>query len=348
MYEYTEKQISKYSKKDNEKLLELLNKEGIKKDNNLEYTMGLFDGEKLIATGSVFKNTLRCMAVDSSYQGEGLLNQVVTHLVNMEAERGIYHLFLYTKCDKGAFFEGLGFNEIARADNLALFMENRKNGFSDYLKQLNAESENTYGKQAAIIMNANPFTLGHLHLVEKASSENDFVHLFAVSEDSSLVPFYIRYDLIKKGVSHLKNVIVHTTESYMISSATFPSYFIKESDDVALAQAEIDISIFKKIAETLNISVRYVGEEPFSQVTAIYNKVMEQELKKAGIDCVIIPRFEKDGTPVSASHVRSLIKNGDFHKMKNLVPESTYNFFTSSKAEEVINKIKECNDVIHH
>ena len=348
MYEYTEKRISKYNKKDNEKLLELLDKEGIKKDGNLEYTMGLFDGEKLIATGSAFKNTLRCMAVDSSYQGEGLLNQVITHLVNMEAERGIYHLFLYTKCDKGAFFEGLGFNEIARADNLALFMENRKNGFADYLAKLKSESENTHGKQAAIIMNANPFTLGHRHLIEKAAAENNFVHLFAVSEDSSLVPFNVRYDLIKKGIADLDNVILHTTESYMISSATFPSYFIKESDDVTLAQAEIDISIFKKIAEALNISVRYVGEEPFSQVTDIYNKVMKEELEKAGINCVIIPRFEKDGEPVSASKVRSLIKANRLDEIKNLVPESTYDFFNSPDAEDTINKIKECDDVIHH
>ena len=348
MYEYMEKKISKYNKKDSEKLIELLNKEGIKKDGNLEYTMGLFDGEKLIATGSFFKNTLRCMAVDSSYQGEGLLNQVVTHLVNEEAQRGIYHLFLYTKCDKGEFFEGLGFNEIARADNLALFMENRKNGFSDYLTRLKSESEGTGGKQAAIIMNANPFTLGHLHLVEKAAAENDFVHLFAVSEDSSLVPFEIRYDLIKKGVSHLKNVIIHTTESYMISSATFPSYFIKESDDVTLAQAEIDISIFKKIAEALNITTRYVGEEPFSETTNIYNEVMQKELQKAGIGCVVIPRFEKEGEMVSASKVRSLIKENKFEEMEALVPISTYEFFTSPDAEDIISKIKECDDVIHH
>ena len=348
MYEYTEKRISKYNKKDNEKLLELLNKEGIKKDGNLEYTMGLFDGEKLIATGSFFKNTLRCMAVDSSYQGEGLLNQVVTHLVNEEAERGIYHLFLYTKCDKGTFFEGLGFNEIARADNLALFMENRKNGFADYLKKLKAESEDAHGKQAAIIMNANPFTLGHLHLVEKAAAENDFVHLFAVSEDSSLVPFSVRFDLIKKGVSHLKNVILHTTESYMISSATFPSYFIKESSDVTLAQAQIDISIFKKIADALDISVRYIGEEPFSEVTSIYNDVMKNELKKESIDCVIIPRLEKENTPVSASNVRSIIKSGNLEEMKKLVPQSTYDYFTSPEAEAVIKKIKECDNVIHH
>lgn len=348
MYGYTEKMISKYNKKDNEKLDALLHQEGIKKDGNLEYTMGLFDGDKLIATGSMFKNTLRCMAVDSAYQGEGLLNQVLTHLVNMEAERGIYHLFLYTKCSKAPFFEGLGFNEIARANDLAVFMENRKSGFSSYLDKLKKESENAGGKQAAIIMNANPFTLGHLHLVEKASSENDFVHLFVVSEEASLVPFSVRYDLVKKGVSHLKNIILHTTESYMISSSTFPSYFIKESGDVTLAQAQIDISIFKKIAEALGITSRYVGEEPFSEVTKIYNGVMKDELQKSGINCIIIPRLEKENVAVSASHVRSLIKNGNFEEMKKIVPQSTYEYFTSPESQSVIEKIKECDDVIHH
>ena len=43
-------------------------------------------------------------------------------------------------------------------------------------------------KVAAIVMNANPFTLGHQYLVEKAAAENDLVHLFMVSEDASLFP----------------------------------------------------------------------------------------------------------------------------------------------------------------
>ena len=55
-------------------------------------------------------------------------------------------------------------------------------------------------------MNANPFTLGHQYLVEKASSENDVLHLFIVSDDSSLVPFEVRKKLVIEGTKHLKNI----------------------------------------------------------------------------------------------------------------------------------------------
>lgn len=36
-------------------------------------------------------------------------------------------------------------------------------------------------------MNANPFTLGHEHLVKRASEENDLVYVFVVANDVSLL-----------------------------------------------------------------------------------------------------------------------------------------------------------------
>ena len=56
-------------------------------------------------------------------------------------------------------------------------------------------------------MNANPFTLGHQYLIEKASKENDILHLFIVSEDKSIIPFNIRKKLIIEGTKHLNNII---------------------------------------------------------------------------------------------------------------------------------------------
>jgi [citrate (pro-3S)-lyase] ligase len=38
-------------------------------------------------------------------------------------------------------------------------------------------------------MNANPFTLGHRHLVEQAAARCDALHLFVVREDASFFPF---------------------------------------------------------------------------------------------------------------------------------------------------------------
>jgi [citrate (pro-3S)-lyase] ligase len=46
-------------------------------------------------------------------------------------------------------------------------------------------------KIGAIVMNANPFTLGHRWLVEQAARQCDWLHLFVVKEDASCFPITI-------------------------------------------------------------------------------------------------------------------------------------------------------------
>ena len=104
----------------------LLEKENITLDGHLDYTCGLFDDNwDLVATGSAFGPTLRCFAVDHAHQGEGLLNEILTHLVERQAAKGNFHLFLYTKPETAKFFADLGFFEIAQVEGLS-FLENRR------------------------------------------------------------------------------------------------------------------------------------------------------------------------------------------------------------------------------
>lgn len=348
MSEYHLSSISLTDKRSQRLMDALLKQEGIERDKNLDYSVGLFDEDySLAATGSCFKNTLRCMAVNSGHQGEGLLNQIVSHLIDYQHRRGCIELFLYTKCDSAKFFNDLGFYEIARVDGKVVFMENRKTGFSGYLADLQKTAA-AGGKVASVVVNANPFTLGHQYLLEKVSRENDVVHVFVVSEDVSLVPFEVRYRLVKEGTSHLKNIIYHATGSYIISNATFPSYFLKDEDLVIESHAKLDINVFKKIAETLGINRRYVGEEPFSQVTGIYNRIMKQELEACGVECIIIPRKTDGASAISASKVRQAIKDGDLESIRSVVPETTYRFFSSPEAAPVIAAIRSAGEVIHY
>ena len=348
MSEYSVSKVYKSDKRANAEIEKLLLNEGIRRDKNLDYTCAVFDEDyNVIATGSCFGNTLRCMAVSREHQGEGLMNEIVSHLIQYEYARKINHLFLYTKCGSAKFFGDLGFYEIVRIENQIVFMENRKTGFSDYLNELE-KTKKEGNKIAAVVLNANPFTLGHLYLIEKAAAENDFLHVFMVSEDASLVPFEIRKKLIIEGTGHIKNLIYHDTGPYIISSATFPSYFQKDDEAVIESHANLDLSVFVRIAEALGINSRYVGEEPKSLVTGIYNKIMAEKLPEHGIECVIVPRKEENGEIISASNVRSAIKNGELEKIKNLVPASTYNFFTSPEAGEVIKKIQDAGNVIHY
>ena len=341
----------KYS---NSMILKLLNQEGIKRDRNLDYTCVAYDSDyNIIGTGSCFGNTLRCLAVSHEHQGEGLTNKIVSHLIQYQFDRGNFHLFIYTKYTTYHLFKDLGFYEIVRIKDQIVFMENKKNGFNDYLKELSKSklNDNVNAKKiAAIVMNANPFTLGHLFLIEKASKENDILHLFIVSEDKSIVPFNIRKKLIMEGTAHLKNIIYHDSGPYIISSATFPSYFQKDEKDVIESHANLDLEIFVKIAKALNINIRYVGEEPTSLVTGIYNKIMEKKLPENGIECFVVKRKEMDGNIISASEVRKKIKEGNIEGIKNMVPDSTYKFFISEEGKNVINKIKQLddNDIKHY
>ena len=348
MSDYTITQINPSDKYGTRLVNELLTAEGIRRDANLDYTCGMYDDEmNLIATGSCFGNTLRCMAVSHTHQGEGLMNSIVSHLIEVQFSRGNTHLFLYTKCDSARFFGDLGFYEIARINGQIVFMENKRTGFSGYLNSLEKQKESA-PRVAALVMNANPFTLGHQYLVEKAASENDILHLFIVSEDASLVPFSVRKKLVMEGTAHLKNIRYHDSGPYIISNATFPSYFQKDEQAVIKSHAMLDLTVFTKIASALGINRRYVGEEPTSLVTGIYNQIMSEKLPENGIECVIVPRKENKGAVISASTVRQALKEENWPLLAELVPETTLNYFKSPDARPVIDKIQASENVIHY
>lgn len=347
MSEYTISQVYPTDRRSIAQIETLLKQEGIQLDSNLDYICAMYDEDyHVVATGSCFANTLRCFAVSSVHQGEGLLNQIITHLMDVQYQRGNLHLFLYTKINSAKFFRDLGFYEIARVDHTLVFMENRRNGFENYLKNL-TESK-TDGLAGALVMNANPFTLGHQYLVEKAASECDTLHLFIVSEDASLIPFSVRKKLVLAGTCHLPNVICHDSGPYIISNATFPSYFLKDEESVIKGHAKLDLIVFTRIAAALNVTRRYVGDEPLSQVTGIYNQIMASQLPLAGIDCIIIPRKQAMDRPISASTVRQLLQKGDFDTLEKLVPLSTLDYFKSPEAALVIEKIRAAGDVVHY
>lgn len=325
----------------------LLKQEGITRDRNLDYTCAVYDrSDNIVATGSCFGATLRCFAVDKGHQGEGLLNKVVTHLTEVQFSRGNTHLFLCTKPSAAPLFADLGFYEIARVEGTLVFMENRRTGFSDYLAQL--AKHRIDGKSAALVMNANPFTRGHQYVAERASESCEKLHLFVLSEDASLFPFSVRKQLVQEGTAHLKNVVLHDSGPYIISSATFPSYFLKDADAVAEAHAKLDLAVFAKIAEALNISTRFVGEEPLSALTARYNRLMAASLPELGIECRVVPRKELFGKPISASLVRRCIQDNDWETVARMVPESTYSWLQSEEAKPVIDAIKNAGNLIHH
>lgn len=328
-----------------QKLKEFLLKEGLDYDDGIKFTINLCDSRgNIAATGSLEDNILKCIAVSDLYQGEGLSARIVSSLVSHGVNNGHSHLFLFTKPDNINIFSDLGFYLIAQTSNAAL-MENKKNGIKDYVSSLKFPNNIGEYNVGAIILNCNPFTKGHLYLIETAAKECHILHLFVVSENKSIFPASDRYNLVKDGVRHLSNVFVHPTSNYLISSVTFPTYFIKDKYRAGEINCLLDLTIFcKYFAKILKIKKRFVGTEPYDKVTASYNSQMKSVLGECGIEVIEIQRHEENNIPISASRVRKLMIEGDYETINKIVPEVTYNYLISEKGMKIAEKLRRKNE----
>lgn len=303
---------------------EFLAKAGLEADERVERTALIWDDGELIATGSRQDNLLKCIAVSDARQGEGLTGTLLTQLRQDAFSAGHSHLFLYTKPKNKYMFSSLFFYPIAQTKDV-LLMENKQNGIQAFLEQLPVPSKE--GVIGAAVMNCNPFTKGHRYLIETAAAECDHLYIFVLSEDKSFFSAEDRMELVKRGTSDLPNVTVLPTGPYLISSATFPTYFLKEQSQAEQIHCLLDIEIFcKYYVPRFGIKRRYVGTEPLCAVTNQYNDALAAFLPEKGIELRQIPRKEIDGTPVSASAVRAALAQKDVETLKKILPESTFSF----------------------
>ena len=295
----------------------LLMRSGILREEQADAVFGIVNGEgKLVACGNCRGCSLRCIAVDESCRGEDMLSTLVSAMLEYQFMRGISHVFICTKAKNAPIFAGIGFYEVARAGDAAVLMENRRGGFGCYIAALERV-------QGAIVMNANPFTLGHRYLAQRAAESCDSMHIFVVREDASEFSFEDRLRMVREGVKDIRGAIVHSTGLYMVSRAVFPSYFLKRTEDATAVQAALDANVFIKIAAALSVSRRFIGSEPFSAVTNEYNRVLTDTLPKHGIECRETERLTINGCAVSASNVRRLLASGDKERAFALLPPST-------------------------
>lgn len=301
-----------------------LQKMDLATDEAVESTCLVWEDGELIATGSRQENILKCIAVDPMHQGEDLTASVLTALRQDAFAAGHKHLFLYTKPKNQFLFSSLFFYPIAKTDQV-LLMEDRPGGVRQFVENLPAPV--TTGKIGACVMNCNPFTKGHRYLIETAAGQCDHLYVFVLSEDKSQFPAQDRMELVKAGTADLTNVTVLPTGPYLISSATFPTYFLKEREKAQTVQCLLDIETFAKYyVPRFGITDRFVGTEPLSQMTDQYNQALLQHLPGRGITVTEIPRLEAGNTPVSASYVRSLLGKGQPELLRSLVPETTFDY----------------------
>lgn len=305
----------------------LLHTAGLRMEAGLQYRCGAYEAGRMIACGGYEGATIKCLAVAPEWRGEALLNTIVSHLYTRIRNAGEEEVFIFTVPGNILLFQSLGFSPLAEAGGAAL-LTNRPEGIKNYLegiRRLPATLSHHGGACSkpigAIIMNANPFTRGHQYLAEVAANATALLYIFILQEDKSEFPFSTRLTLARAGTAHLPNVRVHAGGRYMISAATFPSYFLKDPGGAAAAYAALDLTLFAaRIAPALHITARFVGEEPLDPLTELYNETMLRLLPQHGIDVHILPRKAYAGEPISASRVRRLIQEGRLDEAQALLP----------------------------
>ncbi len=305
----------------------LLASRGLAEPGRESYILGLYDADdELVATGSLVGNTLQGIAVDIRHDGEGLISQLVSSLMAHAAQNGsLDSLRIFTKADMAPRFASMGYHLVANTGRVALL--EWKSLFPGHLEHLAGITASLppVNLTGAIVMNANPFTKGHEYLVRQSLERCDRLFVLVVEEDCSLFPFADRLALVREGVAALpdgQRAVVLPGGPYCISSATFPSYFTRQQDRVAV-HAELDLDLFARQAAMLGVTRRFAGTEPFCPATNAYNETMLRVLPPHGIEVTLLPRLEQEGEAISASRVRSLLEEGRTEEAGQLLPPAT-------------------------
>ena len=344
-----------------------LKRNALRIDDMNYYAAMLDDDGEMIAGGGLKDDVIKCVAVDDAHKGEAIANTLVSHLISHANQEGYGCIKLFTKPKNRQLFESLSFRLLAEAPE-AILMETGIGGISntvEALKKIKEESEKykEYNKECkedskkckentsylntstpqhlnttmqptgCIVMNCNPFTLGHRYLIEQAAKHVEQLYVMVVREDCSLFAYTERKAMVEQGVADIENVNVIDGSDYAISRATFPTYFLKRLDDAADTQMLLDLDLFRRhIAPALGATVRFVGTEPTDQLTRRYNQLMHEALK----DVREINRLEKDGNAVSASRVRKAMEEGDMNTIRQLVPPTTLPYIIAHLATQAL------------
>ncbi|WP_114394006.1 [citrate (pro-3S)-lyase] ligase [Oleisolibacter albus] len=320
---------------------QLLTRCGLDYEEHIQVFVACRHEGRLVACAGLESNIVKCCAIEPDLRGGSLSLTLLSEVVHLAYERGHSHLFLYTRPENVSFFQGCGFYPLAEVPGYVTLMENTPVGIRSYCDRLRTKRI-AGAKIGAIVINANPFTLGHQYLVRLAAAQCDWLHLFVVSEDVSFVSYRDRYALVEQGVQGIERLTLHHGSQYMVSRATFPDYFFKEKGVVGDCCTAIDLLLFRRyIAPALGITHRFVGTEPFCETTRKYNADMKYWLQTAdaaapAVTVIEEARTRAGGTPISASEVRRLLRSRDVDRIRALVPSATFELLQDKYMPKIV------------
>lgn len=332
-------EINKNNKVDIRDIEDFLNKFNVKYDYP-DKTFVIRDKGKIIATGSVESKVLKYFFTLPQYKGEGTMALIYNELTKYIFESGEDSFFVFTNPANIGIFSSLGLKLVYKTEDSAL-LEGGFYNYDSWVKRVKDQVGPKKGSRGAIVMNCNPMTLGHLYLIEKALEQVDQLLIFLVEEDKSVFPFSYRYKIMEEELKAYKDVKLIGSGPYIISSATFPSYFLKDKADKIEVYTKMDVGIFaEKIARDLEIDKRFLGTEPIDKVTKAYNENIKEILEGYGIKVEIIDRRAIGEDVISASKVRKLLSEGDKAGAYKFLPRPTIDFLESKEGENLIEELR--------
>lgn len=325
------------SRRDHEAARQLVESNGFVFERNFDVLVGIYESGNLIATAARDHNIFKMICIQDEFQGGGLLGELLTALLASCDTCVRDNFFIYTKPDRRQSFEQFNFKTLVEHPSLCLLEYGR--GLEKYLQLHHSLIKK--GDNGAVVINANPFTLGHQYLIEQAAKQVDHLYVFVVREDCSVFPFDLRFRLVQKGTAHLGNVSVLETSDYAVSSVTFPAYFLKSEENLQCLQMEIDLLLFaRKLALPFFIKKRFIGTEPNCLTTRYYSEVMLRVLQQEGVETVQLQRKTISSQAISASRVRDLLKQEAFEELCDLVPDTTLEYLKSDEAQAIRQRMK--------
>ena len=297
------------------------------------------DHDEILAGGGLQGDIVKCIAVGEQLRDEHISNRLISHLMSEAAQRGHQSVKVFTKPQNRQIFESLGFRLVGEAP-LAILMENGR-GIERYVELLKNCQLSTVNSQlpiGVIVMNANPFTRGHLYMIEQAARQVERLFVIPVKEDKSQFSYAERKAMIEAAclqhptLNTQHSIFVCDGSDYAISAATFPTYFLKKLDDAADTQMLLDLDIFARHIPALGATVRFVGSEPDDALTCRYNELMQEKLPKVQV----IERLREGEKAISASTVRKALREGRFSEAASLVPPTTVPYLLAHIATDAL------------
>lgn len=200
-------------------------------------------------------------------------------------------------------------------------------------------------QRSCILINANPFTVGHRYLIEIASGRSQAVVVFVIqgrTESGSRgnhektgieIPFEDRLGLVKQCTQDLGNVLVLPSGQYLISRDDYPASYLKEKLGNVPAHAMLNSLTLCLTARAIGAGTIFAGDEPRDEMSEIHLNALRQRCRENSITIKVAERKRLGDRYISSAMVREALSRGRCDELPLLVPNQVQQYLASHAAQ---------------